>query len=166
MLTDVPQCGILNQQFFYSEKLPGDFCEQQNGYTDLHEPENTTIDYLEAPDESINKNKRTYHLLPIPVILIILYTAGCILTKQKIITRASHRKIWNILLLLSFFLSGISGIILIIEINMGVIIPLRINILFWHVEFGIAMFVISIFHILWHWPYYKNIFKHKVIQIK
>ena len=33
---------------FYSGKLLGDFREQQHGYTDLHEPENTTRNQQES----------------------------------------------------------------------------------------------------------------------
>jgi hypothetical protein len=31
--------------------------------------------------------------------------------------------------------------------------------LYWHVEFGIGMACISIFHILWHLKYFLNLFK-------
>ena len=106
------------------------------------------------------QNKMIYHLVPISLVLILLYFITHILSKKKIISIVNHRKIWNILLLITFLLSGISGILLIIKINFGITIPLP-NILFLHVETGIAMFVISIFHTLWHWSYFKNMFMIK-----
>lgn len=99
----------------------------------------------------------TYHLVPISLILILLYFVTHILSKKKIISVVNHRKIWNILLLATFLISGLLGILLIIEINFGVNFSLPFNMLFWHVEVGIAMFVISIFHTFWHWAYFKNL---------
>lgn len=90
-----------------------------------------------------------------------MYIISHILLKKKIINIVNHRKIWNILLLITFLISGILGILLVIRINFDTIIPLPFNILFWHVEAGIAMTVISVFHILEHLAYFKNIFRIK-----
>lgn len=113
---------------------------------------------------NLSKDKqsgRAYHLFSITLTLIFFYLLSHILSKKKIISVANHRKIWNILLLVTFLISGLLGIILIIKINYSLVFSLPFNDLFWHVEAGIAMFVISIFHCLWHWPYFKNIFKLK-----
>jgi len=118
----------------------------------------TLIDVSEANNK---ENKGVYHFLPISLLLILLYSISHILSKKKIISIVNHRKIWNILLLITFLISGILGILLILRINFGWIIPLPFNILFWHVEVGIAMFAISIFHISWHWTYFKNILRTK-----
>jgi len=103
--------------------------------------------------------KETYHLLPVSLLLIILYFISYILSKKNVISTATHRKIWNMLLLVTFFISGLLGVLLIIKIDFGIVIPFPFDILFWHVEAGIAMVVISIFHILWHWQYFKNALK-------
>ncbi|MCK5416767.1 hypothetical protein KAI92_05065 [Candidatus Parcubacteria bacterium] len=102
-----------------------------------------------------------YHLLPISLFLIIFYTITYILSKKKIISIAGHRKIWNVLLLITFLISGILGILLIIKINFSTRHSLSQNALFWHVETGIAMFVICIFHIIERRYYFKNLFKIK-----
>jgi len=109
----------------------------------------------------IEIKRRVYHFLPISLILIFFYALGCFLAKKKIISTASHRKIWNILLLITFFISGILGILLLLRLDFGWVIPLPFNILFWHVEAGIAMTIISVFHIIWHWPYFKRLFRFK-----
>jgi len=116
---------------------------------------------IDATEANNKENKGVYHLLPISLLLILLYSISHILSKKKIISIVNHRKIWNILLLITFLISGILGILLILRINFGWIIPLPFNILFWHVEVGIAMFAISIFHISWHWTYFKNILRTK-----
>ena len=113
-------------------------------------------------DKEDKQQKSVYHLLPVFLYLIVLYATSCILSKKKIISVVNHRKIWNFLLLITFLISGILGILLIIEINFGTTILPWFNILFWHVEAGIAMFAISIFHIFSHWAYFKSMFKIKL----
>jgi len=116
---------------------------------------------IDVSEADSNENEGVYHLLSISLFLIFLYLISHILSKKKIIKIITHRKIWNILLLITFLISGILGILLIVRINFGLAIPLPFNILFWHVEVGIAMFLISIFHILWHWAYFKNMLRIK-----
>ena len=118
----------------------------------------TGQEIVEGPESSSNRSGRTYHLLSISLPLIALYLIGCILLKKKIISPVTHRKFWNILLLISFLISGILGILSVIRINFNTPIRLPFNILLWHVEAGIAMTVISVFHALWHWAYFKNLF--------
>ncbi|MCK5212043.1 hypothetical protein KAJ89_05050 [Candidatus Parcubacteria bacterium] len=110
--------------------------------------------------ESENKqSKIMYHLLPISLLLIIFYAITHILSRKKIISIVNHRKIWNVLLLISFLISGILGILLIIKINFNIINFLPFNALFWHVETGIAMFIICVIHIIERRYYFKNLFK-------
>lgn len=109
----------------------------------------------------IEIKRHVYHFLPISLILTFFYILGCFLAKKKILSTASHRKIWNILLLITFFISGFLGILLLLRLDFGWLILLPFDILFWHVEAGIAMTVISIFHIIWHLPYFKKLFRFK-----
>ena len=129
-------------------------------------PEDRNIEIINTQaidDKNLTTNNKqsavTYHLAPISLFLILLYFITHILSKKKIISVVNHRKIWNILLLISFLISGLLGILLVIKINFGIAISLPFNALFWHVEAGIAMFMISIFHTFWHWAYFKNMFK-------
>ncbi len=92
---------------------------------------------------------------------VIIYLISFILAKKKIISMINHKKVWNLLLFTSFFLTGISGILLVIKLNYGVNIPFNFSMLFWHVETGIAFVLIAFFHIFWHSDYFKAIFKGK-----
>ena len=103
--------------------------------------------------------KKTYRLFPIAVSLLLLYILTIILYKKKIIEPRTHFKFWNFALLLTFLISALLGILLVIMINYGIRLKLPFNIMLWHTEAGIAMFMISLFHIHWHWRYIKNIFK-------
>ncbi len=104
-------------------------------------------------------NTKVYHFIPIVSVLTILYIISYLLSKKKKITVAKHRIFWNFLLLISFLISSILGILLIIKINSGLTSVMPFNSLFWHVEIGIAMVTITIFHMLWHLPYFKIMFK-------
>ncbi|KXB05350.1 hypothetical protein AKJ49_00995 [candidate division MSBL1 archaeon SCGC-AAA382A03] len=101
-------------------------------------------------DESKEEDEitQTYNLLPILIVLSLSYSITLFLSKRKSISTLTHKRIWNVFLLITFLASGILGILLVIRINFGFVIPLPFNILFWHVEAGIAMFVICIFHII------------------
>ena len=103
-------------------------------------------------------NSRTnYYFLPILLILLFFYFVTFTLSKKKKIKITQHRKIWNVLLLITFLISGIFGITLALLISYGIRLSFYSDLLFWHVEFGISMAIISIFHIAWHWKYYKRI---------
>lgn len=134
--------------------------EDRNDIILAQTSEKETVNLIGNEDKQL-ESERIYRLVPISLILIFLYVTTHILSKKKIINIINHRKIWNILLLLTFVTSGISGILLVIRINFGISVPLQFNLLFWHVETGIAMFAISMFHILWHWAYFKNMLNIK-----
>lgn len=109
-----------------------------------------------------NTNARiNYYFVPILIISLIFYTLTYALSKKKKIKLNKHRKIWNIILLITFLVSGIFGLMLAISISLGIRLDFYATLLFWHVEFGIAMAIISIFHIGWHWTYYKKILAKK-----
>ncbi len=117
--------------------------------------EDDTVSGIVQDTDQKNKSTR-YPLVSITIAIIILYGITFSLVKNKIITLVTHRKIWNTMLAISFLTSLLLGILLIIKINFGTAIYLPFDIIYWHVVLGIVMAVISIFHIGWHWRYYKN----------
>ncbi|MBT4209793.1 hypothetical protein HON36_00605 [Candidatus Parcubacteria bacterium] len=123
----------------------------------------TAIEIEQDFDNKVDKKQISgiYHLIPIALPLFVLYILSHILSKKRIISVINHRKFWNLLLLISFVISGGLGILLIININFNLNIPLPFDMLFWHVEIGIVMFAITICHISWHLSYFKNILKYK-----
>ena len=99
-----------------------------------------------------------YHLIESAVVLIVLYLISWILSKRHVITISMHRKIWNILLFISFLISGLLGLLLVVRLNYRVPMPFWIT--RWHVEIGIPMLVIGVFHLIWHWRYFRHIVFH------
>ena len=141
-----------------SEIISGDV---ENTTYNIHESELKTKTVGEIAKINNKKTERTYHALPITLFLIVLYFISFILSKLKIISLIAHKKIWNVFLLIAFLVSGFSGMLLIIRLNSNFVIPWPFNLLFWHVETGIAMFIISLFHIIERRTYFKNMFLKK-----
>ena len=108
---------------------------------------------------------REYYPIPIMAVLFILYGATFILARVGTISVAAHRRLWNIALLILFPFACIVGVLLAMRISFGLVVPLPFDQLFWHVEAGIAMTIITVFHILWHFDYYKCIFKARNTKV-
>ncbi|MFH0761195.1 MAG: hypothetical protein V2A67_06800 [Bacteroidota bacterium] len=95
-----------------------------------------------------------YLLIPILIILLILYGISLLFSRLEIYSRTIHRKIWNYLLLATFLTTAILGVLMVFQINFKIEVPWTEIVLKWHVNFGIAMSAISVFHLIWHWRYY------------
>ncbi|MFO7722097.1 MAG: hypothetical protein R6V49_02640 [Bacteroidales bacterium] len=100
-----------------------------------------------------------YDLILVTVVTLLLYFTTLLLYRENIIKRVHHRKIWNLLLLLTFLVSCLFGLFLVIQINYHVAMSAYGTLLYWHVEIGIAMTLIAVIHILWHFTYFKNMLK-------
>jgi hypothetical protein len=105
--------------------------------------------------------KKPYVFWPLVIPFVAIYIASFFMAKRKIFSMTLHKKIWNIILFTSFFISAVLGVLLVIRLNYGWTIPLPFNMLYWHVEAGIAMFFVAVFHILWHMDYFKGVFRKK-----
>ncbi|MEN8252516.1 MAG: hypothetical protein ABFQ53_02985 [Patescibacteria group bacterium] len=117
-------------------------------------------DVVDATKQDYNKvEKEVYPLFITFVLTGLLYGVTYLLAKNKTITVLTHRKIWNSVLTVSFFATAGLSIILIIRINSGQALALPFDALYWHVVTGIVMMTVSMFHIGWHWKYYKNLFR-------
>jgi len=123
--------------------------------------DNIKTEIKNVTNTPIKNTKNIYSFFPVIIFVSILYLVTLILSQKNIITQLTHRRIWNIALLLSFLAVAILGILLVIRIMYGWSIKLPFNTLYVHVEAGIIMTVISIIHIIWHWQYYTCIFKSK-----
>ncbi|HPJ17374.1 MAG TPA: hypothetical protein PK639_04080 [Candidatus Woesebacteria bacterium] len=80
-----------------------------------------------------------YYFLPVSLVLFIII----ILTQKS-------RRLWNIVLLISFLISGVLGLLM----STGLHLPFYSFFLWLHVEAGIIMAIVSLFHAFWHLPYY------------
>lgn len=112
--------------------------------------------------ETTTKEKaKPYDLILISLLTFGLYAITWGLEKAKKIKRITHCKIWNFILLLTFLVSCLFGFFLVIQLNYDFVISWYRTVLYWHVQVGIAMTIIAVFHTLWHTKYYINMFKKK-----
>lgn len=100
-----------------------------------------------------------YNISPIAIAFFLIYAVSFALHKTKRIRLATHRKVWNVLLAATFLITGIFGLILTIQLDYQLPFKIPFDLLFWHVEAGVAMTLISLFHLSWHFNYYKNLFR-------
>jgi hypothetical protein len=100
-----------------------------------------------------------YFLLPVSILLVSAYLFTHYLFSKGILKQGTHRRIWNLLLTAGYLGTGITGVILVLLINMGIRTVLNQPITFWHVELSILMVVATIFHIHLYRKPFKNIFK-------
>jgi len=110
-----------------------------------------------AENTAAVSNKNSYYFIPILLGLIILYGTTWTLSAKKFMRTLLHRKIWNMVLLVAVIVSALLGIFLVLNIDFNFNITLPFNMLFWHVEAGIALSIIALFHIVWHWKYFAKI---------
>ena len=100
-----------------------------------------------------------YNVSPIAIALFLVYTVSFILYKTRRIQVSTHRKIWNLLLLVTFLVTAVFGLILAIRRDYLLLFNSPVNLLFWHVEAGVVMTIVSLFHLSWHFNYYLGLFK-------
>ena len=107
------------------------------------------------------KSKKPYRIIAITIAVLIAYLFTFILVKTGKMKKLSQRKLWNVILLLTFLVSCLLGFVLALQINYGFCMDWFRNFLKWHVEFGIAMTLIAVIHIIWHYKYYINMISKK-----
>ncbi|MBP7865218.1 MAG: hypothetical protein KA419_04650 [Acidobacteria bacterium] len=100
-----------------------------------------------------------YHFAEILAGAVLLYLLTGLLARAGRIRTATHRKIWNVILLLTFLGSCLIGLLLTAQINYGFWRRAIGTLEFWHVELGVAMAAVALFHAAWHLPYYRNLLK-------
>ena len=110
-----------------------------------------------SPAAAQNPAGRGYNIIPASVVLTLLYLGTLELVRRKSMSLATQRRIWNVVLLATFTASTGLGVVLLLSINYGVVVPLPFRTMYWHVEAGIAMAVVSVFHVIWHLPYFRAI---------
>lgn len=100
-----------------------------------------------------------YNALPITLGLLVLYSTSFALYRTRRIKVSTHRRIWNVLLVVTFVISCVFGFVLTVRRDYALIFSFPVNLIFWHVEMGIALTMIGVFHMGWHLSYYRELFK-------
>jgi len=102
---------------------------------------------------------QSYYFIPILTTVIIIYILTILLVKSQKISLFQQRRYWNLILLITFLVSGIFGLVLAFSIDQKITFGWYLPFLRLHVQFGIVMSIVSIFHLFWHLPYFSFYFK-------
>ena len=95
-----------------------------------------------------------YHALPIGLTTLVIYLFTLFLSSAGFLSKQSHRRFWNWLLLGTFFVTALFGLFMALKITYKWSIPFSETLLHWHVEIGLAMAFTVIIHLTWHLSYY------------
>ncbi len=128
---------------------------------DASEVDTTAVSKAELDATTTAEKEKPYSLILISLITFALYAFTWILVKLNKLKLSMHRKIWNVILLCTFLVSCLFGFFLVVQLNYDFVISWYRTVLYWHVQVGIAMTIIAVFHTIWHVKYYVNIFKRK-----
>jgi len=80
------------------------------------------------------------------------------LYRLNLIKKAMHINLWNLIILLTFIVSGGAGFILLILLELGVSLPISPQLLYWHVELGLTLALVTIFHLHTYWKSSRSVF--------
>ncbi len=100
-----------------------------------------------------------YSVITIIFLCLLFYGISLLLVRMGILSRDWQRKFWNSLLLVSIAVAGLIGVLLAITVNFKINMPISDKLLVWQVDFGITLFVLSVFHFTWHSKYYRFLFR-------
>lgn len=102
-----------------------------------------------------------YLLIPLGLLCVLLYLLSDALVRLGVWKKTVHRKLWNVVLLITFLVTAVLGLLLVIQINYKLEWEIVDKLLKWHVDVGIALSFVATFHLIWHFSYYLNMFKNK-----
>jgi spermidine synthase len=96
--------------------------------------------------------------------VILFYLLTWLFSWMGLVSKTIHRKFWNVLLLITFMITGLIGLAMVMKINYKLAIPFFDDLVKYHVDFGIGMVIIGLIHFWWHLNYYLHLLKSERIK--
>ncbi|MGF7119073.1 hypothetical protein [Methanobacterium oryzae] len=137
-----------------------DISEAHNGNSNISDTstaQDPSTSGLDSSSTTIDGND--YHLLPITLLIIGGYLFTYYLFKKGILKRQQHKRIWNLLLMIGYLGTGLTGIMLTLIINIGISTIYNSGITYWHAELSILMVIGTLVHLHIYKKPFKNMFK-------
>lgn len=100
-----------------------------------------------------------YHAIPVSILILAGYLFTHFLFSKGILNQKKHRRIWNLLITIGYAETGITGVLLIFIVNLGISTVLNNSINLVHVELSILMVIGTLIHIHLYKKPFKNMFK-------
>ncbi len=91
---------------------------------------------------------------------LVTYT----LYKAGLIKKSIHVNLWNFILFCAFLVTALAGFALMVLLELGVITSINLGLLYWHVEFGITMALVTVFHISIYWKSTRRLFTGEKVK--
>lgn len=140
-----------------STNTPASTNNTQNLNNTTKENNNSNSSYYDI--QKVNSvPSENYYLIPVAVSTTIIYLVTYLLYLENMLKRKIFYKIWNYTLIASFILTGLTGLIMVIIVNYGMMSSWNLTIDFWHAESAIIMAVITIIHFHLYWKQLKKVF--------
>ncbi|EKF86685.1 DUF4405 domain-containing protein [Methanobacterium formicicum] len=146
--SESPSSGSLNNSSITTQA-------NENSANDKNSTNNSFSDIQQARSVP----SQSYNLIPIATTTLILYLITYLLYLEDRLKRNIYYVIWKYVLMASFIVTGVTGLILTIFINYGIQSSWNLTIDFWHAEFAIIMAVSTLLHIHLYWKQVKRVFK-------
>ena len=102
-----------------------------------------------------------YAVVTINLLVILAYFCTFSLARLHFIQMTSHRRLWNAVLLVAFLSAGVLGLILAVQVNQKISISATDQLLVWHVNSGIGLFIVALLHVSWHLSYFTNLLRFR-----
>ena len=80
------------------------------------------------------------------------------LYRMNLIKKTWHINIWNLIIGLTFLISAGAGFVLLLFMEFGVALPISAQLLYWHVELGMSLVLVTVFHFHTYWKSSKTMF--------
>lgn len=77
---------------------------------------------------------------------------------MNLIKKALHINLWNLIIGLAFLISAGAGLILLLFMEFGIKMPINPQLLYWHVEIGVTLALVTVFHFHIYWKSAKTMF--------
>jgi len=91
--------------------------------------------------------------------VILFYLLTWLFSLIGLVSKTNHRKFWNVILLITFLITGLIGLVMVVKVNYKLTIPFFDDLVKYHVDFGIGMVIIGLIHFWWHMSYYLRLLK-------
>lgn len=87
-----------------------------------------------------------YDIIIPSIPFLVGYFGTYALYKKHFIKKAIHVNIWNFIIGVAFLISAGGGFLLLILLELGIILPINFGLMYWHVELGITLVLVAVFH--------------------
>lgn len=132
----------------------------QNGSSDHSNASTVTV---QDPSSGVGGSSppagNEFHIIPVSLLIIGAYFFTHYLFSKGILKPKTHKRLWNLLLMGGYLGTGVTGLMLIFMVNLGISLAYRQGLAYWHVELALLMVIGTLIHFHIYRKPFKNMFK-------